>query len=997
MLSRRPFPLVLALALMLSLAWVYPAHGQKSLQFAEPGDYALIPHDPSLAPTEITVEVWIRVHSVGDTSEMGAGGEQSILDKRDGGGGYQFRLAGDAFPLGAGVVAEPNLIFTTGLVFAYRWHHLALTQDADSMSFYFDGELVYRMENAYQSATSADLFLGDLAGCVTGCLWLRGEIDDLRMWDHARTRTEINDTMHAKLTGNEPGLVGYWSFDEDSGSTITDATANGNDGTLYGNAALVPSDAPVGFTPLPAPTGIRTYGEDDHVRVLWKPLTDPAVGGYGIFRADTLIVPTTQDHLVGTVSAAESTYVDATAVLDQTHYYVVAPLDTNGHLGTPTQETAGRRFDVPKDYLVGVYYWPSRRVDPWWSGFYVRDFFVPKQPPALGHYDSSDPAVIDQHLDWMQEYGIDFLACEWLGQAAYEDSVLRTDILPALVGRPTRFTVLYHPETLPDIGNIDPAQEDQLVSDFTYIADKYFDHPNILRFDGRPVVFIYRSLRFGGAYVQAFDRIRSELLQRGHDIYLVGDEIRRSLTPDVDHMQFVDAITMWRSVSRPTEAGGYLLDGNAYGGVARFMSVWHRTALAEGKGFVPCFCPGVNARQLEPGAWIAPRESQAGAGPTSQLEEQTRTLRSYIAPQLNAVMIWSWNHWESDSQIEPSVVAPGTSTDVSGTGEYTGGYTYTGYGTQCLELIQSLLGFDPGQVVLEFPPDAAVDQARRPTLAWDALADASAYHVQVATASDFSDPVVDQDLLAATELKTDTLAANTSFHWRVRAQSGGGSGAWSVPFTFTTGTRVPVRLASFSAEREAGGSVIVRWEVLDTGNRAGFHVYRAAGEEGTGGAGMREVGEDGGAAGNRVRLTDDILSGYSKYAFTDDAAPPVAVAYWLQEIDRAGQMQWHGPAWAPAAGRMAWTLRLTHNRPNPVRSATTLSFTVPAPTEAVLQILDLRGRVVAEPFHRNCGPGPYEVVWDGRDHLGRQLPNGLYFYRLVTGQGTRTAKLVLLQ
>lgn len=979
--------LVFTVAAALVLIWTHPAHGQQCLRIGEsgqPGDYALIPNHPSLTPSQITVEAWVRVHALGDTSEAGAGGEQSVLDAR-GGGGYQFRIAGDAFPLGAGVVAEPNMIFTPSLVSAYHWHHMAMTQDADSMSFYFDGNLVDRMANTYQSGTSGDLFLGDLTGCVTGCLWLRGEVDEVRIWDHARTQAQIADSMYVKLTGNESGLAGYWNFDEDSGTVITDATANGNDGALYGNAALVPSDAPVGFVPLPAPSGLRTHGEDTQVRVLWKPLPAPGAGGYNVYRADTLLVPVTSAHLLGTASGTDSTYVDDTAVLDKTHYYVVAAVDGDGHLGTPTQETAGRRIQIPQDYLVGVYYWPSRRLDPWWEGFNLREFLVPPQAPALGHYDSRDPAVVDRHLDWMLEYGIDFFASEWLGRTASEDSVLQHSIVPLLAGRPTRFTILYHPETLPDPGNIDAAQEDLLVSDFTYLAQTYFSHPNFLRFMDRPVVFLYRSVQFGGAYEQAFARVRSELLAMGYDLYLVGDEIRRTLVADVDHFQFVDAVTMWRSLSHASE-GAYLLDGNGYGGVERFLSVWHQAALAEGKGFLPCVCPGTNTRFLNPASFITPRESRAGAGPVSQLEEQIRSLRTFIAPQLNAVMVWSWNHWESDSQIEPSNAAPGTRADVSGTGAYTGGYTYTGYGTQCLESVQSLLGFEPGQPVLTSPPDGALGQARRPRLVWNPVGEAAAYHLQISTTPDFASPVFDRDLLPAATATPDTLAANTLYHWRVRAQSGGGSGAWSAPFTFTTGTLVPVRLTSLTAERTDAGTVTVSWEILGMAPVTGFHVYRA-----------EEKAPDG-----RMRLTDQLLTephpgNDAAYAFTDAAAPPEAVDYWLEETDRTGESRWYGPVRASAARSHAWTLRLTRNRPNPVRSTTTLAFTVPTATLAVLQIIDLNGRVVAEPFRQSCDPGPYQVVWNGCDSVGRPLPNGIYFYRLVAGEGMRTAKLLLLR
>ena len=40
--------------------------------------------------------------------------------------------------------------------------------------------------------------------------------------------------MNNGLTGDENGLVGYWNFNEGSGSILTDQSSNGNDGTING-------------------------------------------------------------------------------------------------------------------------------------------------------------------------------------------------------------------------------------------------------------------------------------------------------------------------------------------------------------------------------------------------------------------------------------------------------------------------------------------------------------------------------------------------------------------------------------------------------------------------------------------------------------------------------------------------------------------------------------------------------------------------------------------
>ena len=68
--------------------------------------------------------------------------------------------------------------------------------------------------------------------------------------ENARTGAELTSTMHTRLRGDEPGLVGYWRFDEGAGVIAGDTSPSRNDGALgYGLPDLapewVPSDAPI--------------------------------------------------------------------------------------------------------------------------------------------------------------------------------------------------------------------------------------------------------------------------------------------------------------------------------------------------------------------------------------------------------------------------------------------------------------------------------------------------------------------------------------------------------------------------------------------------------------------------------------------------------------------------------------------------------------------------------------------------------------------------------
>ena len=61
-----------------------------------------------------------------------------------------------------------------------------------------------------------------------------GSIDNFNFWNKDLSQSEIQSTMNNGLSGNEKGLVGYWNFNEGNGNVLTDLSANGNDGTIFG-------------------------------------------------------------------------------------------------------------------------------------------------------------------------------------------------------------------------------------------------------------------------------------------------------------------------------------------------------------------------------------------------------------------------------------------------------------------------------------------------------------------------------------------------------------------------------------------------------------------------------------------------------------------------------------------------------------------------------------------------------------------------------------------
>ena len=84
--------------------------------------------------------------------------------------------------------------------------------------------------------------------------------------------------------------------------------------------------------------------------------------------------------------------------------------------------------------------------------------------------------------------------------------------------------------------------------------------------------------------------------------------------------------------------------------------------------------------------------------------------------------------------------------------------------------------------------------------------------------------------------------------------------------------------------------------------------------------------------------------------------------------------------------------------PNPFNPRTVVSFELNAAGEVTLDVLDARGRRV----RRLLGAAPYaaglhEVVYDGRDHEGRELATGVYLLRMQLAGEVVTRKLTLVR
>jgi hypothetical protein len=186
---------------------------------------------------------------------------------------------------------------------------------------------------------------------------------------------------------------------------------------------------------------------------------------------------------------------------------------------------------------------------------------------------------------------------------------------------------------------------------------------------------------------------------------------------------------------------------------------------------------------------------------------------------------------------------------------------------------------------------------------------------------------------------------------------------------------VPVTLSLFTAGWKDDAAVI-RWEVTEATDHAGFFVHRETPD------------------GKRVRLHRRMLSDRTSYEFVDADAPAGGARYWLEELSRSGATSWHGPL-SLAPRSVAPRVLTLASAPNPFRASTDIAYILPERAPVLLTVYDVQGRRVATLVDAVEDAGEHTISWGGRGDDGTLAASGLYFLRLRAGGDTRVLKAIL--
>ena len=237
----------------LGAALVLPASAQTygGLSFNGTSQYVDFGTATNLGSPTYTLETWFNWKGYGATASTGSGGVTAIpliaklVGEADG-----SNLDGNYF---LGINPSGNVLATDfeegstatapglnhGLsgamaITSNAWHHAAVTYDGTTLRIYLDGNpdstLTVGQPPRWDSIQHAALASAlNSSGTPNG--YFAGTLDEVRIWNYARSATQIASNMTKQIV-SASGLLGRWSLNETNGTIANDSSGTGANGTL---------------------------------------------------------------------------------------------------------------------------------------------------------------------------------------------------------------------------------------------------------------------------------------------------------------------------------------------------------------------------------------------------------------------------------------------------------------------------------------------------------------------------------------------------------------------------------------------------------------------------------------------------------------------------------------------------------------------------------------------------------------------------------------------
>ncbi len=273
----------------------------RAIDFDGVNDYVVHANNAALKTTEaVTVEGWIYAR----TAEQWESFMSFAQDNGSNESGYDFSYVNEKLRFRCKTVTMGGNEWDNnpGAEIPFnQWIHVAGVYDGAEMRMYLNGVLAEK-----QSKTGLISWQFDPIDMRIGAYhddnedyYFDGQVDEVRIWNVARTEDEIRSKMCSKLAGTENGLVAYYRLDEVAGAISKDESATNLEGTLVN---MTPAIDRVRSGAALGETSVYTYPSDWTNQTLSLPAPQQGVmnvgavlgnpAGMHLYRVDSLEIST---------------------------------------------------------------------------------------------------------------------------------------------------------------------------------------------------------------------------------------------------------------------------------------------------------------------------------------------------------------------------------------------------------------------------------------------------------------------------------------------------------------------------------------------------------------------------------------------------------------------------------------------------------------------------------------------------------------------------------
>jgi hypothetical protein len=154
-------------------------------------------------------------------------------------------------------------IETAAIAATNRWYHIAVTVDGSGNAIiYVDGVSVATGTIWLPNNVSrSNCYIGKSNWAADD--YLNGVVDEMRIWNVARTQQQIKSNMFRSIDPSSTGLVAYYHCDENGGSTINNSTSGAGAGNGTAAAALSWTASPIQYSA----NALNFDGSDDYIQI----------------------------------------------------------------------------------------------------------------------------------------------------------------------------------------------------------------------------------------------------------------------------------------------------------------------------------------------------------------------------------------------------------------------------------------------------------------------------------------------------------------------------------------------------------------------------------------------------------------------------------------------------------------------------------------------------------------------------------------------------------